>query len=208
MATRSSTLHGRPCLPRRDGRPVLRLIACAASVLLTLASLAGCAGGIPSPTSSTPTAAQSQRDAYALAYMVDVASQLTEAAGEAQHFLVGLNDGSWASLPAGQQLATLTKLESISQTITRELSTGSLPANAVDLRTAQDGVFLRAVKAGHEYISSATDASSSLAYLEKAQVVRETPKWVARIVAMADGYAAARKALDGVLAQLKSKYGS
>jgi hypothetical protein len=118
-----------------------------------------------------------------------------------------LETGKWLKLKAQEQLAVLSKLESLSQTLSRKITEGYPKAQAADLKAAEKGPFDVASRACSDYISEAADAASNLLYLPADQVRADTPHWVERIVEKADLYAPARKRLREAMVALQARYG-
>jgi hypothetical protein len=184
-------------------------------IVSSAAALAGCGGSgsgtSPStspPASSSPLATLSQSDTATLTFMAETVTRLDANAAAAADFLTSLETGKWLRLTEQEQLAVLSNLESLSQTLARTIAEGYPKAQATDLKAAEKGPFTAAAKACSDYISAAADAASNLLYLPAARVKADTPHWVKFIGGKGDRYAAAREPLQTAMAALQARYGS
>jgi hypothetical protein len=181
------------------------------ALLLSVLTLTSCSGSGATTPASLPTPSPhmtlSQSDSATLAFMADTATLIDADAAAAADYLTSLETGKWLKLKAQEQLAVLSKLESLSQALSRKITEGYPKAQAADLKAAEKGPFDVASRACSDYISEAADAASNLLYLPAAQVRADTPHWVERIVEKADLYAPARKRLREVVVALQAKYG-
>jgi hypothetical protein len=211
-------MHGSTTPPaeRQSLARATRRVALAVVALLSALALSGCGGSgsaspaPPSPSSSAPPphATLSQSDSVTLAFMTDTVTRIDANAAAAADFLTSLETAEWLKLTEQKQLAVLSDLESLSQSLSRTITAGYPKAEAADLKAAEKGPFTVAVRACSDYISEAANAASNLLYLPSAQVRVDTPRWVKRITDKADPYAPARERLRTTMAALQARYGS
>ena len=183
-------------------RPTGRLLrGSGLAVLAAVIVLAGCGGKAVSGT------ALSASDAKALKVMNAVTTLMDKSAAAAKAYLTSLKDGTWLQKSGPQQLDMLTHMESLSQTLLKQITDGFPKATAPDLLAAEKGVLRNAAKSCSEFISVAVLSIADTIYMSPQFIAHARAKWMKRILANEPRYEAARAELARVLPALNSKYG-